>query len=378
MADSNNSPKKDKRTDYLVDRTPAEPMPLQRMTGALVEPLLPWVIEFRVVGTAEIIKIRTRSAMLIGRLDESRGIFPDIDVTDYDGQSAGVSRRHAMLITRDNRVTIQDLGSANGTYINGRVLEAHESYRVRDRDRLRLGRLELQVHFVVKPLVDENTMVNMKNVFKVPQIGHREHILIADENEDVCRVVRFIAEKAGFRVTEAFTVTDAMHAIDNDPPEIAFLELVMGDDSGVDLIRYLRNHHRLSTRQLIAAADAPEEQIEKSSPISSDTSDDSSRQQTVGQPAPKHVAPFYDKTSLSSQSYAHMPSPAATQELVAITSPHRVQPNIPIAIMSSVTGGYQMGKALEAGADVTLAKPVAVDELVGALQETYEMLTGTS
>ena len=60
-----------------------------------------------------------------------------------------VSRRHALMLARDNRVTIQDLGSANGTFINGRVLEPKTEYRVHDRDRLRLGRLELQIHFVI-------------------------------------------------------------------------------------------------------------------------------------------------------------------------------------------------------------------------------------
>ena len=33
--------------------------------------------------------------------------------------AAGVSRRHAQLIVSDNKITIMDLGSSNGTRVNG-------------------------------------------------------------------------------------------------------------------------------------------------------------------------------------------------------------------------------------------------------------------
>ena len=50
---------------------------------------------------------------LIGRVSHSRGIFPDIDC-ELD---SGCSRRHAMLTTDGNRWWIEDLDSANGTFV---------------------------------------------------------------------------------------------------------------------------------------------------------------------------------------------------------------------------------------------------------------------
>jgi hypothetical protein len=50
---------------------------------------------------------------LVGRVSHSRGIFPDVDC-ELD---SGVSRRHAMLTTDGNRWWIEDLNSANGTFV---------------------------------------------------------------------------------------------------------------------------------------------------------------------------------------------------------------------------------------------------------------------
>lgn len=50
---------------------------------------------------------------LIGRVSHSRGIFPDVDC-DLD---TGCSRRHAMLTTDGSRWWIEDLDSANGTFV---------------------------------------------------------------------------------------------------------------------------------------------------------------------------------------------------------------------------------------------------------------------
>jgi len=50
---------------------------------------------------------------LIGRVSHSRGIFPDVDC-ELD---SGCSRRHAMLSTDGSRWWIEDLDSANGTFV---------------------------------------------------------------------------------------------------------------------------------------------------------------------------------------------------------------------------------------------------------------------
>ena len=63
-------------------------------------------------GLPEVVPLRSASA-LIGRVSVSRNIHPDIDC-DPD---TGVSRRHAQISTDGTRWWIEDLESANGTFI---------------------------------------------------------------------------------------------------------------------------------------------------------------------------------------------------------------------------------------------------------------------
>ncbi|MCA1781243.1 MAG: FHA domain-containing protein [Dermatophilaceae bacterium] len=63
-------------------------------------------------GLPTVVALRHTSS-LIGRASRSRGIAPDVDISG----DPGVSRRHAQLTTDGSRWFIEDLGSANGTYV---------------------------------------------------------------------------------------------------------------------------------------------------------------------------------------------------------------------------------------------------------------------
>ena len=61
---------------------------------------------------------------------------------DFVVDSPLLSRVHCRLSAADAGLTVEDLQSTNGTYVNSRRVEQSP---LRDRDRLRLGRLELTV-----------------------------------------------------------------------------------------------------------------------------------------------------------------------------------------------------------------------------------------
>ena len=67
-------------------------------------------------GPPTVIPLRNTS-LLVGRESKSRGIHPDLDC----GTDSGVSRRHAQLTTDGKRWWVEDLGSANGTFVAGAV-----------------------------------------------------------------------------------------------------------------------------------------------------------------------------------------------------------------------------------------------------------------
>lgn len=64
----------------------------------------------------------------------------------HNAVELGVSRQHAALIPMPDGIGVQDLGSTNGTRLNGVVLEAGRTYRIADGDQLQLGQLLLEVH----------------------------------------------------------------------------------------------------------------------------------------------------------------------------------------------------------------------------------------
>ncbi len=63
-------------------------------------------------GLPDIVPL-VKESNLIGRVSHSRGVFPDVDC-ELD---TGCSRRHAMLSTDGSRWWIEDLDSANGTFV---------------------------------------------------------------------------------------------------------------------------------------------------------------------------------------------------------------------------------------------------------------------
>ena len=84
---------------------------------------------------------------LIGRRDESSGITPDLDLTDYGALDKGVSRVHSALRRGEDVLSIVDLDSANGTFLNGQRLSSHQPRLLRDGDEIRLGKLIMHIYF---------------------------------------------------------------------------------------------------------------------------------------------------------------------------------------------------------------------------------------
>src|SRR5271165_1444551 len=54
---------------------------------------------------------------LIGRWDPETGSFPEVDL-DADDPEAKISRKHALCRIENGKITVEDIGSLNGTYVN--------------------------------------------------------------------------------------------------------------------------------------------------------------------------------------------------------------------------------------------------------------------
>lgn len=103
-----------------------------------------------VLGTNEMsaqFPLNTEGESYIGRMDPNRGIRPEVDLSKYD-PAARVSRRHAKIVAQGSQFYIEDLGSANGTFINGSLkLPQGKPHPLSSGDELKLG--ETTLKFVV-------------------------------------------------------------------------------------------------------------------------------------------------------------------------------------------------------------------------------------
>jgi CheY-like chemotaxis protein len=252
----------------------------QRVTGPL-DVALPWVIEFRIVGTTSTLPARVTESMLIGRSDPDHGIVPEIDLTPFAAHMKGVSRRHAVILAKDNSIVVKDLGSANGTRLNGYTLNPNQPYLLRHGDELAFGQLIVQVLFAVVPLAHtpQDTVI--------PTIGSGQRVLVVEDDADVAAVFGMILEQAGFHVSLVHTGMEAIGTMHEQLPDALILDILLPDMDGLDVAVYLR------------------------------------KQQKPGQ-------------------------------------------HIPVVVVSGATGGFQMNKALDAGVDLFLGKPVGVDEIIDA------------
>ena len=91
---------------------------------------------------------RYKHETIIGR-SEGSTMKPDIDLSAHNASEMGVSRLHVALQynAKNNLLSVSDMKSANGTFINGQKLYPQEVRVLRDGDELRLGRLVLRVYF---------------------------------------------------------------------------------------------------------------------------------------------------------------------------------------------------------------------------------------
>ncbi len=105
----------------------------------------PAVLRMEVLSSGRQIELPSAEGVQLGRLDAAHGIFPDVDLTPDRGLEGGVSRRHCKISYDEGKYFVEDLGSANGTFLNGERLTPYLPHILEDGDELQLGRVRLKM-----------------------------------------------------------------------------------------------------------------------------------------------------------------------------------------------------------------------------------------
>jgi hypothetical protein len=92
-----------------------------------------------------VLNLPINGTLTLGRKSAS-GSLNLFDLSSFDAQELGVSRNHARLQRAAGSILqITDLGSSNGTYINGERIQPHTPYQIYNGDEIRLASLTIQI-----------------------------------------------------------------------------------------------------------------------------------------------------------------------------------------------------------------------------------------
>ena len=116
----------------------------QKKTAAYAKDLDTWA-SLHLLESGQILPLGDRTEFTLGRVSEAQPIMPDIDLTPYQAYASGVSRLHAVLKREGKRVLVMDLGSSNGSYLNGKRLKPNTEQVINHGDMLALGKLKIQI-----------------------------------------------------------------------------------------------------------------------------------------------------------------------------------------------------------------------------------------
>jgi K+-sensing histidine kinase KdpD len=148
---------KPKYTEFLRKNLPAiselparhyEPIPSE--TGSFPSEKRPvWRVLFEFAGEPK----QYLGLDINGEIELGRGIngANAVDLTPFEAETRGVSRRHVALRPTPNNLYVLDLGSTNGTLRNDRTIGVNTPYALSDGDRLILGHLDVLVRIVERP-----------------------------------------------------------------------------------------------------------------------------------------------------------------------------------------------------------------------------------
>jgi hypothetical protein len=131
-------------TQAITDEQIAEERSRTARPEPVSTPANSW-ISLHLMDSGKILPLASRNEFTLGRLSEGQPIMPDIDLTPYQAYASGVSRLHAVVKRDAERVLVMDLGSSNGTYVNGRRINPHVEESLSHGDILALGKLKIQV-----------------------------------------------------------------------------------------------------------------------------------------------------------------------------------------------------------------------------------------
>jgi CheY-like chemotaxis protein len=156
-----------------------------------------------------------------------------------------ISRRHCAFVLCDDAVWVEDLGSRNGTYLNGERLQG--AHPLQDGDRLDLSHLAFRVR-----LRASRTAAGLR---EQPQ-----HVLVVEDNAATAATLAQLLKKWGHEVEVAADGPAALHAVQAHPPDTVLVDVGLPGMDGYQVAQQLRCQPGLERTTLVALTEHGDEE----------------------------------------------------------------------------------------------------------------------
>ncbi len=153
------------------------------------------------------------------------------EVCQLRPKSESVSRKHCILVLKDNRVLVQDLKSRNGTFVNDKRLPADKAKVLKAGDELRIGKLSFEVliehglQAAKKPEVADVGDAAARTVEAGAQDSRFEAVDVddwLDEADQIDRVRKLSdPETRQFRLEQSVDADDELKSSDTDSTDLS-------------------------------------------------------------------------------------------------------------------------------------------------------------
>lgn len=102
-------------------------------------------IMVHVIDNGKLIPVTDKTEFTVGRASEGQPITPDVDLGEFNAFDFGVSRLHIVVRLVGEKLSIMDLGSSNGTFINGVRVPVNSVQSISSGDVVSLGKFRIQI-----------------------------------------------------------------------------------------------------------------------------------------------------------------------------------------------------------------------------------------
>ena len=92
---------------------------------------------------------------------------------------------------------------------------------------------------------------------------HKARILVIDDEEDICEILQYNLERAGYRVKTVLSAEDALSEISAQKYDLLLLDIMLGGISGLKLAQLLREDYRSNVPIIFVTALDTEDDILK-------------------------------------------------------------------------------------------------------------------